>query len=202
MSKWVIIVVLAFVAESALANPGPRIESDVSSALLDRYGVAVMIDSSSNNAIAASNRIYQLLVGKLQREMRDSDMLVFNGVLPETTATPGFDRSALRETIRELDNPYLDTVLLISAAVNAGETIASNIELQLTLQFIDAATGLSFATLDETSTLPLAADCRNDCVSRAVNRQVISMGRTLNAQAIVALQIDGHRDEFRMASSH
>ena len=195
----------AIVANSALANPVPEMNSKVNSALLDRYGVAVMIEASGQHSIPASNRIYQSLVGKLQREMRKADILVFNGVLPQADSPAEFDRTRLKDKIRELDNPYLDAVLLISASVYTGkdtETVpASGITLQLTLEFVDASTGLPFSEIDESLTLPIVAHCNLDCALRSVNRQVISMGPALSSKAIVAMQFDNNPGEYQIAAT-
>ena len=205
MKNIMISFVFAIVANSALANPVPETNSEVNSALLDRYGVAVMIEASGQHSIPASNRIYQSLVGKLQREMRKADILVFNGVLPQTNSSAEFDRTQLKDTIRKLDNPYLDAVLLISASVYAGkdsETVpTSDITLQLTLEFVDASTGLPFSEIDESLTLPIVANCKIDCVLRSVNRQVISMGPALTSKAIVAMQFDIDPGEYRIAAA-
>ena len=198
MNKLIISIIFLICTGPALANPALQVDKEVSQALLDRYAVAVMIDASGASSIPADDRIYQLLVGKLQREMRKAEILVFNGVLPEAVAT---DRMTLKGAIDELANPYLDTVLLIGAVLDPATTSAPDVQLQLTLQFVDATSGMSFAALDELSTLPIAADCDEVCWSRVVNRRVISMGKKLTDKAIVAMQFDSQRHDVQITAA-
>lgn len=144
---------------------------DAKHALLDRYGVAVMIQASSENSIPTANPIYQLLLGKLQREMRKADFLVFNAVLPENTVLDEGPDSSFQKTFARLDNPYLDTVLVVNMKVDGRlRNDASELALEVTVQFVDVVTGQAFATLDEASSIRISDTCDVSCLEHSLNR--------------------------------
>lgn len=125
----------AWAKEDKASNP-----EHAKHALLYRYGVAVMIHASSANGIPTANLIYQLLLGKLQREMRKADFLVLNAARPESSTLDEDPDSSFQEMFERLDNPYLDTVLVVNVRVDGR---LRNVSSELALGFRVQGSGFS-----------------------------------------------------------
>jgi hypothetical protein len=158
---------------------------------LGKYGVAVMIYAESADSIAESGRIYQLVVGKLQREFRKADFAVFNAVMPANNQPDWTNASAIRQAVSELKNPYIDTVLLVNAQVKlTGASHSSEPEVTVQLKFYDIASGQVFADLSHSTRIERSTQCDSHCPLKNVDLEIVGLGSVLSASAISALHND------------
>ena len=172
--------------------------------LLQQYGVAVMVADRTDNAIPANSPLYSLLIGKLQREIRKADFVVFNAVLPADRNSAQFNTDTntdtLAEVIAALDNPYIDTILMLDVRVIDAAGTGQPEAVALTLEFVDAETARAFAALDKYFKLEPSVHCQSDCLNRQVNRQFIQMAQQLSADAVSMMRVDADSSVYAQVS--
>lgn len=120
--------------------------------ILEDTGVAFIVLTNQDNSIPRENRVYQQIVGKLQRSFRKSDVLIFNAVIP-AEHQPDWSKgsSVISDVLKKINNPYVDTIVIVTGFASPTVTgDESQVLVSLELQLYDVSSETVYMKLNET----------------------------------------------------
>jgi len=178
--------VTALLLWSAIAMGSPNTAEAIPE-ILDETGVAFIVLANQDNSISRGNRVYQQIVGKLQRTFRQSDILIFNAVIPADRQPDWSQGSlAISEVLKEINNPYLDTIVIVTGFATPDLTgDESRVLVSLELQLYDVASETVYTKLNETGRTSLVEmACSEACLLKKVDNSLLGLTESISSRTI------------------
>lgn len=191
MAKLLALLLTSLISIAATAMP------EVEEALVakeNKVGLAV-IALSDKKSISSDNRAYQRIIGNLQKQIKKNDFHVFNAMLPADKQPDwALDLEAVSQSVETLDNPYINSMILVDASVtdNTDDTIM----LSLKLRLFDVTTQTVYRELSEERKITVSAGQAERFVVRRIENELVQLSQSLIPEVISSVHHEYEASEI------
>lgn len=184
-----LIISLALALGSTFSAAEP-LSQDVTD--LKPVGLAVMVLNDDAASIESGNPVYQWIIGRLQKKFKHADFMVFNAAVPsDQRPDSSLGLTAVKETLLLIDNPHVNTVVLVNARVSPeSNDDSSAVTLSLSLRLFNVETESVFRELKVNSSLQLERHCDRDCQNHTISRSLLALSRSLTPETVASIQAE------------